>query len=99
MKPKRGEEKKDFKRGGGGKLGQGVGALKRRGGGLEPPYELYLNISVFPVVHGDLLYQKPFESLQRFQKHVTVINLVSNSIGEMSQSMSGRLFLPKTKLK
>ena len=32
-----GREHKDFKKGA--KLGQGVGALKR-GGGLEPPYEL-----------------------------------------------------------
>ena len=37
---KRGEKTKILK-GGGGKLGQGVGALKR-GGGLEPPYRLYI---------------------------------------------------------
>ena len=35
---KEGRGKKDFKKGWG-KLGQGVGALKR--GGLEPPYELW----------------------------------------------------------
>ena len=34
---KEGQGNKDFKKGGG-KLGQGVGALKR--GGMEPPYEL-----------------------------------------------------------
>ena len=38
---KRGGETKILKRGGG-KLSQGVGALKREG--LEPPYEICLNI-------------------------------------------------------
>ena len=42
MEQKRGEgENKNFKKGG--KMGQGVGALKKKGGegdGLEPPYEL-----------------------------------------------------------
>ena len=37
MEEKRGEGTQKFKKGGG-KLGQGVDALK--GGGLEPPYEL-----------------------------------------------------------
>ena len=36
---KEGKGHKDFKKGGGGKLGQWVGALKR--GWLEPPYELF----------------------------------------------------------
>ena len=35
---KEGKVNKDFKKGG--KLDQGVGALKRGGGELEPPYEL-----------------------------------------------------------
>ena len=35
---KEGRGHKDFKKGG--KLGQGVGALKRGEGWLEPPYEL-----------------------------------------------------------
>ena len=39
IEQKRGEGKQRFKKGG--KLGQGVGALKR-GEGLEPPYELRL---------------------------------------------------------
>ena len=44
MVQERGEEKQKFYKGGGGKLGQGVGALKSGGEGgglgLEPPYEL-----------------------------------------------------------
>ena len=39
---KRGGETKILKRRGG-KLSQGVGALKRDGGGLEPPYKICLN--------------------------------------------------------
>ena len=42
---KRGEGKQKFKKRG--KLGQGVSALKRKGGGgegLEPPYELWVVI-------------------------------------------------------
>ena len=41
MRQKRVEGKQKFKkRGGGGKVGQEVGALKRQGaGGLEPPYK------------------------------------------------------------
>ena len=38
MEQKRGEGKQRFWKWEGGKLGQGVGALKK--GGLEPPYEL-----------------------------------------------------------
>ena len=39
---KEGRGNKDFKKGGGGgKLGRGVGVLKR---GLEPPYKLWLDI-------------------------------------------------------
>ena len=38
MEQKRGEGKQGLRKGGGGKLGQGVGALK--GGGVKPPYEL-----------------------------------------------------------
>ena len=42
MEQNRGEETQRFKKGG--KLGQGVGALKGVGGGvgLEPPYELWI---------------------------------------------------------
>ena len=40
---KRGGKTKILKRGG--KLGQGVGALKR-GGGLEPPYELCIFVQI-----------------------------------------------------
>ena len=40
-KGKKGRGNKDFKKGED-KLGQGVGALKSGGGGLEPPYELWL---------------------------------------------------------
>ena len=40
MEQKRGEGTQKFKKGGGGKVGQGVGALK---GGLEPPCELCYN--------------------------------------------------------
>ena len=45
---KDGKGNKDFKgengggRGLGGKLGQGVGVLKKGEGGLEPPYKLWL---------------------------------------------------------
>ena len=39
MEQKRGEGKQRFKKGEG-KLGQGVGALKRGGRGVETPYEL-----------------------------------------------------------
>ena len=39
MEQKRGEGKQGLRKGGGGKLGQGVGALKG-GGGVKPSYEL-----------------------------------------------------------
>ena len=40
MRQKRVEGKQKFKKRGGGKVGQEVGALKRQGdGGLEPPYK------------------------------------------------------------
>ena len=41
MEQKRAEKKQKFYKGGG-KLGQGVGALEKREGGLEPSYELRL---------------------------------------------------------
>ena len=42
---KEGRGNKDFKKVGG-RLGQGVGALKRGGGELEHPYELCVNINL-----------------------------------------------------
>ena len=39
---KEGRGSKDFKKGGGGKLGQGVGALKRRGWNPPTNYELFI---------------------------------------------------------
>ena len=49
---------KDFKKGGGGgKLGQGVGALKMGGGGgLEPPYKLwYPKLSLLPNIQKNVM--------------------------------------------
>ena len=44
---KEGRENKSFKKDGGGKLGQGVDALKSGGGGgLEPPYKLWLYMMI-----------------------------------------------------
>ena len=46
---KSGGKTKILKRGGGGKLGQGVVALKR-GWGLEPPYELCIILSGYNIL-------------------------------------------------
>ena len=46
---KEGKGYKDFKKGGG-KLSQGVGALKR--GRLEPPYELWKPFKVLKILPG-----------------------------------------------
>ena len=61
---KQGRGNKDFKRGGGGKLGQGVGALKR-GRRLESPYELCL-FRTYAKFSKKLTFRTPWYALNEW---------------------------------